>query len=314
MSKPSKRNIGDFLPEITLERISPPYPDYPYFEGHDARPFRFWATIFDMQNAWWLIDASTLVYSEEEFVRTKFKDAGLTEVAFFNGPETDTQCYAASNDDFMIVAFRGTEIRRRPGRIDFHNIIADILTDVNVCLVDWEQGGKVHCGFKKAVDEVWGEAGLCNYISEMRNETRTIWFTGHSLGAALATLAADRYGKVHGLYTFGSPMVGTEDFKADFHVSSYRFVNNNDIVARVPPPALNYQHVGELRYIDGNGRVHDNTSLWGGAAASMLGDSHLIFNSKSGQIRRGFGRFIPGCIIDHIPLIYAVHIWNSLPD
>ncbi|MCA9453043.1 MAG: hypothetical protein KC584_10520, partial [Nitrospira sp.] len=72
------------------------------------------------------------------------------------------------------------------------------------------------------------------YLDGLKEEKRdrTFWFTGHSLGAALATLAADRYGDVQGLYTFGSPLVGDEGFARDFYVSGYRFVNNNDVVAR----------------------------------------------------------------------------------
>ena len=67
--------------------------------------------------------------------------------------------------------------------------------------------------------------------------------TGNSLGAALATLAADRYGNVQGVYTFGSPKVGNDVFKEKFIVKTYSIVNNKDIVTRVPPPGI-YKHVG----------------------------------------------------------------------
>ncbi|MCX5893209.1 MAG: lipase family protein, partial [Deltaproteobacteria bacterium] len=92
----------------------------------------------------------------------------------------------------------------------------------------------MHRGFQAALDEVWER--LHDYLEGKENARRTVWFTGHSLGAALATLAASRYGKVRGLYTFGSPRVGDLDFKQAFLVPTYRFVNHDDLVTRVPPP------------------------------------------------------------------------------
>jgi triacylglycerol lipase len=310
MSAADQRKVQEVLPVVSLDKIAPPYPDYPYFQGHESRPFRHLTTMFDMQNAWWLIEAATLAYSEEDFVTPRFETAGLPEVRFFDGQHTDTQCYVANNDQFVIVAFRGTEIRKRPEAPDFRNIATDIKTDANIWLVDSGQGGQVHQGFKKGLNELWDGEGLRDYIANKDDGNRSIWFTGHSLGAALATLAAYRYGKVRGLYTFGSPRVGDTDFKNQFHISTYRFVNNNDIVARVPPPGR-YCHVGELKYIDSRGRVRDNPSLWERTVDGVIGDALYLFNSL-GQIRKGFAKVIPDAIVDHVPLLYATHIWNSI--
>ena len=56
------------LYEITLENLAPPYLDYTYFENSDQLPFRYNSNVFDLVNAWWLIEAATLVYAEEKFV------------------------------------------------------------------------------------------------------------------------------------------------------------------------------------------------------------------------------------------------------
>ena len=144
-----------------------------------------------------------------------------------------------------MVVFRGTEIRRRRDEPGFHihNIIADFKTDADIVLTDWDQDRMVYRGFKNALEEVWEKKGLIEYIKSKDTMNRTIWFTGHSLNAALATLAADRYdGKIQ-----GSPYVGNIDFVKYFRISAYRFVNNNDIVAHWPP--LNwYEHVGEPKF------------------------------------------------------------------
>lgn len=309
MSNGNKRGVDWVLPEVSLDKVAPPYRDYRYFEGCVERKFLFQAGEFEMQNAWWLIDASILAYSEKDFVEGKFRTAGLNTVRFFNGSETDTQCYVAGNDNFVIVVFRGTEVRKRKGAENCDNIIKDFRTDADIEPVDWETGGKVHRGFKKALDEVWGD--LFQYVSGLNDGTRTIWFTGHSLGAALATLGAARFGTVQGLYTFGSPRVGDANFHSGFHVKTFRFVNNNDIVARLPPPGP-YRHVGELKHIDAYGRIHEDTGLLEQIADSIVSDAAFRFDAWE-KMSQGLVKLIPDSLMDHVPLLYAIHIWNSIP-
>ncbi|MBW2429498.1 MAG: hypothetical protein JRF56_11100, partial [Deltaproteobacteria bacterium] len=141
------------LYEITLKNIAPPYLDYEYFKNCDRLPFRCTSNVYDVVNAWWLIDAATLVYAEKEFVSEKFKlNAGLPEVKLFE--VNSAQCFVASNTDFAIVAFRGSEARLREGDPDPRHIIADWLTDLDFLPETWDQGGMVHRGFKKALLEV----------------------------------------------------------------------------------------------------------------------------------------------------------------
>ena len=294
-------------PEIDWNNIAPPYKDYAYFDGHASFPFRYGATLFDLVNAWWLIESATLAYAEENVARPIFEAAGFTEVKYFSAEST--QCYVVGNERFVITAFRGTESRQREGQRGYQDIIADLKADADIRLVDSGQGGKVHRGFKDALDEVWKD--LVAYLRSIHTGNRSLWVTGHSLGAALATLAADRYGNVQGLYTFGSPRVGDADFKTDFLVNAYRFVNNNDIVTRVPPEGF-YHHVGELKYIDNSGDIHDNTSRWSLKADELGGRIKNVFNNL-GHIRKGFLHLVPDGLKDHVPLYYAVHIWNSLP-
>jgi triacylglycerol lipase len=302
-----KRNLKEVLPEITLEKISPPYLDYPYFQDAEMYPFHPDAKTCDMVNAWWLIEASILSWAEEDFVRQKFQKAGLLEVTLFSGE--GTQCFVANNEDFLILVFRGTEIRQRPGQTDFRNIVPDIMADVDILLVDSGYGGKVHQGFKDALDEVWEEKGLLNHLRNKDNGRRTLWFTGHSLGAPLATLAAQRYGSVAGLYTYGSPRVGDMDFKNAFQNKNYRFVNYKDIVTTVPPAPL-YQHVGELEYIDGQGLIHEDSDVWKGVADYIQAEISSVGNFLE-WLRAG--ALIPEDIVDHVPLLYATHIWNNIP-
>ena len=297
------------LYEITLENLAPPYLEYEYFKNCDQLPFRYKSNIFDMVNAWWLIEAATLVYAEEKFVAEKFKqNAKLPEVKYFTGKST--QCFVASNDKFAIVAFRGSEARLRESDSDPRHVMADWIADLNFLPEAWDHGGKVHRGFKEALEEVWPE--LEEYISTLQKNDRKIWITGHSLGAALATLAADRYGNIQGVYTYGSPRVGDRGFQEDFHVNAYRFVNNSDIVTKVPPASV-YCHVGELKYIDSDGLIHDNTNRWTRWTDEIQSQFKNVFNAL-GQKRKGFTEVLLEPIVDHVPTLYAIHIWNNIPQ
>jgi triacylglycerol lipase len=321
-----------------LEEIVPPYLKYAYFkDAHlDSLQFRPDARGLDMVNAWWLIESSILSYSNKESVTKEFAKVNLPEVMLFSGGST--QCYAASNDDFLILVFRGTEIWARQGETNLLNIMeaifADVITDGNIVLDDWGYGGKVHRGFKKALDEVWeGESGLFSYLKSKDRDGRSFWFTGHSLGAALATLAWKRYrshGNVQGLYTFGSPRVGNRDFGKGLQ-STYRFVNNNDIVTMVPPPG-DYRHVGCLKHINPKGFIDHGSSHAAAreqvapAGSSFLREERRNFNAimqkaltkispflpRKGNIRAGLTNYIPRAFLDHVPIRYANHIKKNI--
>jgi triacylglycerol lipase len=238
-----------------LKEIAPPFLHYDYFEYANQASFQFrpQAQELDLVNAWWLSEAAILSYLEKKSVEEKFEKVGLPEVVSFS--RKNTQCYAASNNDFLILVFRGTKIWAEEGETDLLKIItailADIITDAKIKLIRWEQGGCVHQGFKEALEGVWKD--LASYL-QSKDDGRSFWFTGHSLGAALATLTWKRYGSLRTtprLYTYGSPRVGDEEFGKGFE-NTYRFVNNNDIVTKVPPPG-DYQHVGRLEHLSPGG-------------------------------------------------------------
>ena len=162
----------------------------------------------------------------------------------------ETQAYIIGDDDTWILAFRGTESRKHK----------DWLTDLNADLVSG-LGGKIHEGFSRALSHVWDD--IWNTLKVDRG-SRTLWVTGHSLGGALATLAVARLRQekdypVNGLYTFGSPRVGndnfTDNFDDDFEDFTFRFVNDNDVVPHVPRGDMNFSHVGTLMRFDEKGRL-----------------------------------------------------------
>jgi len=176
-----------------------------------------------------------------------------SHVEFFS--ERDSQAFlTVHRDGTLFVAFRGTE----PSA-------ADVLTDLEALLVPWLRGGNAHDGFVRAFNELWGRLG-----PRVAALARPIVFTGHSLGAALATLAASESAAAdpqasRELVTFGSPRVGDATFVATLEgMSVSRYVDCCDLVTRIPPERVavgpvefGYRHVQEANplYIDRNGVV-----------------------------------------------------------
>jgi triacylglycerol lipase len=149
-----------------------------------------------------------------------------------------SQAFVAARDGDAVVAFRGTQ----------SDDPTDLGSDADIELVDLDDGGRVHRGFARALDAVWPA------VAPAIPAGARVLVTGHSLGAALATLAAlRRRGAI--LFTFGSPRVGDTVFagRAD-HPPHERWVDCADIVTRIPPSAPGYAHTGTLHYIDRAGR------------------------------------------------------------
>ena len=127
---------------------------------------------------------------------------GFEKFAYFE--KRETQAYVAAKWEMIVVAFRGTE----PSKIK------DWMTDIDLNLVSGPEG-EVHDGFNRALSYVWPE--MKRTIGEFQDSAQSLWFTGHSLGAALATLAVADLRLVEdkpvaGLYTFGSPRLGDRTF------------------------------------------------------------------------------------------------------
>ncbi len=150
------------------------------------------------------------------------------------------QGFTAADDSTIVVAFRGTDG-------DDPN---DIGTDINFLPRRWDRGGRVHRGFANALNDVWFELA-----ASLPGDGRRVLYSGHSLGAAMATLAASNRAPDM-LYTFGSPMVGNGAFGDTLKgVPHARFQNCTDIVARIPEGLPGFEHTGTLHYLDRLGKL-----------------------------------------------------------
>ena len=240
------------------------------FEG-DITKLDLNADHYNDQNALFFADCARLAYEPESIIQQVMQnELGFKHFHFFAnlnlGKKTSTEAFIASNEEMIIVAFRGTQE------------ITDFLTDATFKLEDGPVG-QVHRGFKRGLNEVWDndDVSMKSYLERCQDNNQSIWFCGHSLGAALATLAAANYAlkdnvsnasSIKGIYTIGQSRVGNSTFATAFDAilatKCFRIVNNSDAVPMLPPLGLllKYKHVGQLCYIDSDGGLQLTRSWW----------------------------------------------------
>ncbi len=252
----------------TAKAMPSPPPDPEAFDAFKA--FNPKTTRWSEFNALAMAYASNLAYKEEASIRSIISSCGFNNVNVHTVREV--QVFVAGSDTAVVVAFRGT----RPDQL------LDWMTDFDAQQVSFSDRfggpnvGNTHEGFTVGLLRVW-ELVLAD-IAAFQNKGQTLWITGHSLGGALAILATAgaTFAKripVNGLYTYGQPRVGDLDFVArcDSHMGNlhFRFVNNEDIVTRVPPrifphfpfPSY-YGHSGKVMYFDAKRVLHTDETWW----------------------------------------------------
>ena len=186
---------------------------------------------------------SAITYDNPKESKNKFKSFGFTVVEFFdiNG----AQAYLLKDTNGIhVLSFRGTEVSQKS------DILADLKAGKNLEAC----GGKVHVGFKGEINKIWPA------IEKAIANIDTLYVTGHSLGAAMATIAASRMqSKVTALVTFGSPRVGNQEFVNSLNVTHYRVQNNCDDVTKVPFRLSGFRHHGTHKYMNFYGEFRDLT-------------------------------------------------------
>ena len=272
---------------------------YVHFENAAANPFDPDPNSFPRVNAWWLAEAALLTYWNPADAIPLFQAAGF-QCQFITAQGTD--CYVATHDRFAIVAFRGTQPH------DWN----DILADVNVVLVPWKTG-LVHLGFRKAFEAIRPQL---DPLVAQALPGRTVWFCGHSLGAALATLAADHYPDTRGVCSLGSPRVGDSTFArafdARFGGRSLRYVNDHDVVTHVPPP-LGYAHVDVERFIAPDGTISGGKPAVPHFFAELFGKPAALGTMIQGHAK-DLTQPAPEFLLDHMPKAYAFWTWNDYDE
>jgi triacylglycerol lipase len=203
----------------------------------------------------WMADAAVLAYarSRSELMnqatfRGIFIQAGFEDSKLITRSDLlrSTQMYFAHRPELAILAFCGT----------VKGNLKNLLTDFDALPVNpGDPGGTmVHKGFSEALDIVWTDA--LQLLEDYRHEhpASPLYFTGHSLGGALATLALWRFQRELtdqnvSLHTIGCPRAGNQRFCDELIARTtrgiFRYMDGNDLVTHVPPATMDYAHPGD---------------------------------------------------------------------
>jgi triacylglycerol lipase len=201
------------------------------------------------RNALFLARACDLAYFGEPEGPAKFRSELGLDARLISAD--NTQVYVAENDQVIVVAFRGSEA---PTTLD--GLKDWLLTNANNYLILPEGqsgtefaaagvGARFHRGFLEALAMIWED--LFKAVTRaLETKERPLWVTGHSLGGALALLAAWRFNRnflpVNEIVTFGAPMIGNDTsakaFEQEFAGKIFRYVDLEDMVPHLPSVSL----------------------------------------------------------------------------
>ena len=152
----------------------------------------------------------------------------------------------------IFIAFRGSS--------NIHNWIDNIQIDKISPYID--KSIKIEKGFYKEYSHIKNE--LLDNLPILANKYNTnhLSITGHSAGAAMATIMTYEISNLFSEYDisyliqFGSPRVGNLEFVQDFNkynVTSYRITHYHDMVPHVPEELFGYHHISnEIWYNEDN--------------------------------------------------------------
>ena len=167
---------------------------------------------------------------------------GFTNAVLVQSEDETVEVLICEDDSHIYAAFRGTEICE----------FKDVMRNFAVLKHDRLDQYRIHRGFfeawqlvAKVVAEELMERSAIEYglADAAEREPKRVVYTGHSLGAAIATIAAATHVPSY-LITFGSPRVGGKKLREHFDTlatESRRFTNGADIVTLVPN--IGYRHV-----------------------------------------------------------------------
>lgn len=264
-------SAGNTTVNTSLSRLPVPqnkdvdFSDFSSFENNKAA--------YNPVNLAWAAKFSELSYKTHEECRQEAENWGL-DAELLEHTETDTQCLLAQSSEqkVLVVAFRGTETKAQDMLTDakFLQTRASWMPELEVEDGQDHKQFNIHQGFADSLEAIWPE--LEERLQTLVSKNYKIMFCGHSLGGALATLAAHRLAveyqrddsrptpHIHAVFTFGQPRVGNDVFMEDVDKQLYgryiRSVNNRDVIAMLPPPNLLHEY--RLNYVHGGREIYFN--------------------------------------------------------
>ncbi|KAL8769818.1 MAG: hypothetical protein Q9209_004256 [Squamulea sp. 1 TL-2023] len=207
----------------------------------------------------------------------------ITISEFEDTPKFDDTGYIATDDlnKLIVLAIRGS-VSKANWKADW---------DLVRVSIDFCDECHIHRGFKNSWHEVKHAVMENMKKAVQRHPSYRIIVTGHSLGGAIATIAAaelrridDHFARETELYTFGSPRIANKEaarWLSEQSHYSWRITNENDLVPRLPPREIGYHHTEPEYWISANGsHPRSEDVVWSNREDSSWGNEGEIVPSK----------------------------------
>jgi triacylglycerol lipase len=188
-------------------------------------------------------------------------------------PIASTRGFVARGHGAIVVAFAGTD------PLALGNWITNFMLG--------SRAREAHFGFEAAVHAIWDDLAC----ALRQNAGVPFFITGHSLGGALAVIAAERIGRElkitpAGVYTYGAPRAGTAAFCSLYEAAglterTFRLVHGHDVIPTIPPSGLGFRHVGRMLACPRAGSFAPN-----GLSACDCDDPPFVDTLKNGYRQR----------------------------
>jgi len=220
----------------------------------------------------------------------------LDHVTVFHDQHTDIRGYVGRDADRgeAVVAFRGT----MPSSME--NWVENLDATSEEVEAGDERDGRVHKGFNEAWESVRPAVERALARAELRGLPVSV--TGHSLGGALATLAARHVAAALGrevahVYSFGSPRVGNAKFAERYNALlagvTWRVTHWRDVVPGLPPAELWYRHVSREVFYNDDASEYTVCSI--GVEEDPACQDQLWVKDSVDDHLHYLGRYISGC-------------------
>lgn len=238
---------------------------------------------------------------------TKFQPYGIDSCYYLENKLTSTNLVIFESDNSLIISFRGSE-----NKGGIKNIYRDwIKTDLDATMAavaDWDSV-YLHQGFVNAYFSI--KDTLIQTLDAINQYHKKIYLTGHSLGGALAIVAATDFKwnniATTAVYTYGAPKVGGTAFKQFYdslNIPSFCYINENDMVTKLPPsksfwtkeycPCYDVSFCGQYQNI---------------GIKYIINEYHNIINEKQNKLLDGLKKYKAGSVERHSIAEYCSRIF-----
>jgi len=279
------------IPPATLENLNP--------------PVRGYAGIGSAKNRWLMAEFALLAYETEARIRSELCTRARSVLALSGDIHRGFGFVADINGTDAVLAFRGTQVFKPGDSLSkFRAVANDYLIDARIERRPLTDGAWVHAGFADSSNELLERL----QASDLSATPRRWWVAGHSLGGALAVLAAGRLASITGqqvacVITFGQPRVGNDRHVAQLEgLPLCRVVHGCDAVPSLPPVRLGFAHSLTEHVLEPARRANYPQTV----LQNFLGYWQ--------RWRYGLGALAPVALMDHAPLYYATRCFNEFDN